>query len=460
MTQATKSSGTPVKVLHVAVVERQKIVQEEKQSKPGPLRIGSGAKADLRVSSEIVGEEFGLFSHEGGRYALHFCDGMEGRIQLAGEQVQSFDELKSTGKAQAHRGGHRVVLSDESRGRVMVGETTFLFKFQPLAAAEPPPALPPGLKGGALLNLDRQFWAILVVVAASVVSFVSYARSVPYIAPSSIEEISEKFQRLIVPDIVPAPEQSPAQKEEADPGKADKKKEEKKVAKEKAKKKDDKKPAPKAKADVDPEAAARARKAAIRKKVAGKGLLGVLGAKRGGGSAVADIFSEGGGDDELGSAFSGIQGVELADGSARGTRGGGAGKGAGIGELGTAGGGNVKTGTKREAAVSGRATAETPEVDGELSQAELSRVMRRQLKALRGCYESALKRNRKLSGKLVIQFEITEAGRTSAVEFDDVSLGSRDVEKCIRRRMRFWRFPKPKGGSVFVSYPIVFAPSS
>ena len=85
--------------------------------------------------------------------------------------------------------------------------------------------------------------------------------------------------------------------------------------------------------------------------------------------------------------------------------------------------------------------------------------MKRQLTALRDCYERALKRDRTLKGKIVIRFEIDEQGRTTNIEFED-SMGNKDVLTCIKGRAKYWRFPKPEGGSVFVAYPIVFTPSS
>jgi hypothetical protein len=33
------------------------------------------------------------------------------------------------------------------------------------------------------------------------------------------------------------------------------------------------------------------------------------------------------------------------------------------------------------------------------------------------------------------------------------------VNSCILDRARAWRFPQPSGGSVFVSFPLVFTPS-
>ena len=60
----------------------------------------------------------------------------------------------------------------------------------------------------------------------------------------------------------------------------------------------------------------------------------------------------------------------------------------------------------------------------------------------------------------MIKFEIDDSGRTSNIEFEEDSLGSGEVKECISRRAKYWRFPKPDGGSVFVAYPLVFTPAS
>jgi outer membrane biosynthesis protein TonB len=317
--------------------------------------------------------------------------------------------------------------------------------------------LPSDARGSILQNIDAQFAGIFVLVAPLQISLVTYARSLPYIEPSSIEQVGERYQKIIMPDRIPEPPKDTQADQNAGKDKA----KEKEKGKDEGKKGTAKK-GPAKKTDQDQEAAARARKEAITKAVAGKGLLRVLGAKGKGEGAINDVFSEGGAVGNLGDAFSGIQGVDVAgSGGERGTRGGGSGEGVGIGNLQTEGGGNVKTGGKgAEAAVAGSLKTEAPEVDGKLSQSEITGVMKRQIKALRDCYESALKRNRQLSGKLVIRFEIDDAGRTQNIEFEEDSLGSPDVKECISRRAKYWRFPKPEGGSRFVAYPIVFTPAA
>ncbi|MEM1024079.1 MAG: AgmX/PglI C-terminal domain-containing protein [Myxococcota bacterium] len=450
---ANQKTDNGPKVLRIGIVQRGKIIDEREMKKRETVSIGSGAKATFQVSADGMPKVFDLFDYDGKQYWLRYSDSMNGRVQSDAGQVQTFENFKESGQVVERKGSKAVPLPDSSRGKVVIGDVTVLFQFKPKAAAPVKPVLPAELRGSVLQALDMQFAVILLVVFISSIATIAWAKyeARNYVEPMSIEEVDERFQRLIMPKREPQPPREEVAKKSDDEGK--KKKEKKKEPEKKAEKKEEPKD------PVDAEAAARARKQAVKEKVAGKGLLKVLGAKGEGGSgALADVFSEGGEDGSLADAFSGVQGVDVAS-EGTSTRGGGSGEQVGIGALGTEGGGNVKTGTKKETAIRGTAQAQAPDVDGDLSAAKINRVMRRQKGAIQACYESALKRNRNLKGKLIIDFEILENGRTDNIDFGG-SLRSKDLESCIRRRARSWRFPRPSGGSVFVSFPFVLEPAS
>ncbi|MBK8012230.1 MAG: energy transducer TonB [Deltaproteobacteria bacterium] len=467
MSASTQQSGTEKaagpKVLRIGIVQRGKIIEERELKKRETVSIGTHQKATFQVTSDALPKVFNLFDYDGKEYHLRFTSEMDGRVQLDGQQqVNDFRAYVGSGQSARRGDADSLRLTDDSRGKVMIGDLTVLFQFKTLSAEGAKVVLPSDIRGSLLENIDMQFALIFVITAIIQISIVGYARSLPYVEPTSIEQVGTKYQRLIMPDRVPeAPRNVEEATAEAEEGKTDEEKpdeEEKTPAKEPAKK-------PAKQSTVSAEEAARARKAAIASKVAGKGLLRVLGARReggAGGGALSDVFEEGGAVGDLGSAFSGIAGVDIAEeGGAAGTRGAGAGEQVGIGTLVTEGGGSVKAAAKQETEVRGSAQAGgAPEVDGDLSQDQINGVMKRQLKALRSCYENALKRDKSLSGKIVIEFEILESGKTSNVKVRDVSLKSGEVAECIARRAKFWRFPKPDGGSVLVAYPVVFTPSS
>lgn len=450
---ATKTDSGQ-KVLRIGIVQRGKIIDERELKRRETVSIGTDPKAMFTVASDGLPAHFDLFDYDGKNYHIRYTPEMQGRVQSDGSKVMTFADFEQGGQATERKDARAVPLTDSSRGKVIIGDVTVLFQFKARAAAPVRPVLPAELRGSFLQTIDTQFAAILTIVAIVCVSIVAYARSLPYVEPTSIEEIDQRFQRLIMPDRIPQPPKKQVAEIDEGPGEDEQEVEEKKEEPEKKEK-------PKPKAKTSGEKPAKAPREELAKKVAGKGLLKVLGANReGSGGALADVFSEGGDtESSLADAFSGVQGVDIASGSGqKGTRGGGSGEGVGIGELATEGGGSVESGKKTEARVAGSARAEAPEVDGELSADAIRSVMKRKMSAIKSCYESALKRDRDLKGKLIIEFEILETGRITGLYFGG-SLKSSDIESCIKSRARSWRFPKPDGGTVFVSIPVVLTPS-
>jgi hypothetical protein len=76
-------------------------------------------------------------------------------------------------------------------------------------------------------------------------------------------------------------------------------------------------------------------------------------------------------------------------------------------------------------------------------------------KALQYCYLTEVKQDPKLGGKLTAAVLIDESGRASKVNATGVS---RNVERCIERRLRAIQFPKPVGGPVLAYIPFTFEP--
>jgi TonB family protein len=77
---------------------------------------------------------------------------------------------------------------------------------------------------------------------------------------------------------------------------------------------------------------------------------------------------------------------------------------------------------------------------------------------IKACYESALKRNPKLKGKIAIRFTILETGGLADVSAAQNSMGAADVASCIMNTMRSWRTQFRPSGPVVVEYPFVFSP--
>jgi hypothetical protein len=79
--------------------------------------------------------------------------------------------------------------------------------------------------------------------------------------------------------------------------------------------------------------------------------------------------------------------------------------------------------------------------------------------ALAACYESELKRNRSLKGRITVQLTVATDGRARAVEVDPGSLGSRAVTDCIEALVRRWTFPTRPDDEVPLQFPVLFSPA-
>lgn len=103
--------------------------------------------------------------------------------------------------------------------------------------------------------------------------------------------------------------------------------------------------------------------------------------------------------------------------------------------------------------------AGSQEATGKLEAAAIKAVMNKNASGFKYCYERSLAKNPSLQGKVTISFTIGTKGTVTRAEVKGTSLDDAEVEKCILNRMKKLRFPKPKGGAVKVSYPLIFKPS-
>ena len=100
---------------------------------------------------------------------------------------------------------------------------------------------------------------------------------------------------------------------------------------------------------------------------------------------------------------------------------------------------------------------EETEVEGGLTADQIARVVKKNLGAVRYCYERQLAANPNLYGKIKVQFVIAPTGKVSTQSIKSTTMNSALVEGCILRKIKRWAFPLPKGGTeVAVSYPFYF----
>ncbi|MFT3710107.1 MAG: AgmX/PglI C-terminal domain-containing protein [Archangium sp.] len=433
------------KLLRIALIQGSKITEDRTLKRRASVSVGQNATNTIVVPVSNLPPSFTLFEVVNDQYSLVFSNTMEGKISVAGAQDIPLSEAISRGVAKARGDKYVIALTDQSKGRVALGEVSLLFQFV-APPPEPPRAdLPLEVRGSLLKQVDQFFFLIL---AASLFIHFSGATFIACQPPVeerelTLDELPDRFVKAMMPVEVKPPPKT----EVADKGKEEDKKEDKKEV---ADKKADK---PVTSAD---------KKAALQAKVAKSGLLKVIGSA-GGAGAFEDVLGGSNGVGDVASALSGASGVGVAtaDALAGGPKGGAAGNAAGIGDLGTSGGGNVALAEKGNATVRGGVSMQAPEVESsDVDREKLAAYVRSRKGAIQQCYEKELKRNPSLKGKVVVRFNITPAGRTSDIDIEENTLGNEAVASCIKTTIRGWVFPFKPDSEVPVAYPFVFAPAS
>ena len=443
------------KVLRIGVVQDGRILEERHLGQPGDVTIGQDAKkCSLYLPVDVLPDSQPVFEYRQKQYHLVFSEDMQGRVDL-GSSTVDLGTLISQGQAQARDDVYVLPLPEGARGQLVMGEVSLFFQFIP---PTPPPTkadLPPDMQGSAWRSMDRMF---LTILAASLLLHFSCATLIIAARPPpepelSLDQLDDRFARVFIP---PKQEKPTRPMETAQAARADGKDDPPKPDGEDKAQAEASKPSGAQDADT--------RRAEVVKKVAGKGLLKILGSSGSGGGAFSDVLggSTGGGD--IAEALAGAGGVGIATTEASvgpgGPRGGGTGSVAGIGELGTSGGGNVDLGTKKEVQVSGRVSSAAPEVDStEVDREAVARYVKARLKAIQDCYEKELKRNPSLRGKVIVRFNILPSGRTGDIDIEENTLGNDAVASCIRTKIRGWTFPFKPDEEVPVAYPFVFSPA-
>lgn len=79
-------------------------------------------------------------------------------------------------------------------------------------------------------------------------------------------------------------------------------------------------------------------------------------------------------------------------------------------------------------------------------------------KFFRQCYTTALEKNAKLKGKLIVEFIVMENGKVGDATVRRNKLGSPAVAECVLGGLKRMRFPKPYEGNVRISHTFNFLP--
>ncbi len=152
--------STGPKVLRIGLVAAGRLLEERIVKQRTSVTVGPSEKSTFVVQANLPAG-FKLFELIGGDYYLNFLDGMTGRIALA---TGITDLVALKGQAKRVGPAYQVRLTEEARGKIVLGTTTFLFQFVAPPPVQPRPQLPLSVKGGVASQID---WSLTIIAAFS-----------------------------------------------------------------------------------------------------------------------------------------------------------------------------------------------------------------------------------------------------------------------------------------------------
>ncbi len=483
---ATPPAAGP-KALRIGVIQGVRVIEERILPRKGAVTFGTGPGNTFSLAASDLPKSVTLFEPRGDGYELVLDDQVQGRLESA-EGKRDFTSLRASATKQG--GAYRFPLTEASKGRVRLSpEITVLFHFVDPPPVAVVPTMPAEVTGGLVRSVEPIFTAVLTASFLVHFAFGIFIKVTEPPAPPSVEDLKQLVERIQPPKVetkVPPPKtttptdtgkpEGPGRSDGDTGGKTKSSGGDSDGGTKQAASGGSGKAGTGGSGGTGPD------RDAVRKGIAGKGILQLIGGRGGGGGdgggAVGSVFgSSGTVSDDIGGALAGTAGVGIAGGAGggsgvtrRGTGGGGGGgdgsggggvggDAVGIGQLATAGGGSVNTGTKQATTVVARVTSDDiGEIDGKIDKKSVAATIRRRQDGFQACYETALKANSKLAGKLVVEFTIAESGQVSEARVEKDGVGSAEVANCVVGLLRRLKFPAPSDGEVTITNTFVFQP--
>ncbi len=441
---ATRGSKVPQqgprpRILRIGVLLGGKIVEERLIRERTSVTIGQSMKNTFSIPVEGLPLELTLFSLEDGKYHLRFLNKMDGRLS-SGDQVNTLDALKGRGAAN-HGDYWSVPLSNNSRGKLSLGDLTILFQFVTEPPRQPKPMLPASVRGTFADRFDPRLSVILgasIIIHFAIV-IVALTTDVPidngmaeraYNLTFTQEEYNVQLEQPKV--------EAPVEQAGSDAGSAEKKEEEKKV--------------PVVKKPAEPAGGDGRDKAAdiqLQQEENARAMADLLTGEGADGTSEGDMSRRRPGADlgqQIADVREGGKVVSVGGGGGRGPRGNGdprVGTGKGP-DINGPGGTETAGGPKVEKAPTGRIQVSDKQTFDESSLTPdivLSKIQSAYMAGLKRCYKEHLKKDASARGKVTLSLTVNETGRTvkgSAKGF------ASEVDECIGAQMSSWRFPVPK----------------
>jgi hypothetical protein len=453
--------GPRRRILRIGVLLGGKIIEERLVRERTDVTIGQSAKNTFSIPLETLPRQWPLFAIENDQYQLRFTQQMDGRISDGG-QVYPLDVLKN--QTAQNRGDHWVLpLSDQSRGKVAIGELTLLFQFVTEPPKQPRPMLPASVRGTFADRIDPR---LAVILSISIIAHFAMALVAWFHDPANRGGLAERaynmtFTAQTYDEAFPVPELPTEPTGEATqpaPASGGEKTPDKKPAGG-----GDKKPA----GDSGKSDGGRNSNDAVALQEEASRFADALFSDDEGGSGLSGDMSRRKPGTDLGQQLNDVKEsgktVAVGGGSGRGTRGDGdprTGTGKGPAIDGPSGPVSAGGGKGEEKVPSGRISVSDKEgFDSSTLTPDqvLAKIMSAYMSGLKRCHKETLKKDPSARGKVTLKFTVNESGRvasSAAKGFDS------ELDACIKSRMETWRFNEPKdsdGDPTDASFQITLA---
>lgn len=452
--RAPKQQEQP-KVLRIGVFLGGKVVKERLVRPGSDVTVGTSPRNTFVVEAEGFPARIVLFTSKGPRFALSFTKEMSGKIQLD-SGVATFDQLREKPDTVKKGESWSVPLTEQSRGKVTIGDLTILFQFVP-APPESARVVAAGDFRPKLLDDDDPvflgFLALFSALAAVLMVYV-YNTEPPELV--RLEDIPDRFADVLMEPTEPKDPVEEPELLESDEGTIAKKEQEPEDGPKEAK--------PKSEAEAKAAAAAAAakkREDTIQRSKLLTALIGTRG-ETNSGQMIEDLLGDN--DNRMGDLASALQNVDgtavASEASIAANKGATDGRGAGdasIGDLARTGTGEGQgVGSGPGTTVSGRADIGGIDAGAAEGADSATKTIKKYRGQVQSCYERILKSNPNVKGRLAIAIDVS-AGRVTSVSIDDNGTKNGELEECVKAAVRRWRFDAEVTGTVYPTF--VLAPS-
>jgi hypothetical protein len=442
-------AATGPKVLRIGVVQGGRVMEERIIKQRVHVTVGPNEKNLFVVGGESLPASFRLFELVGNDYHLNFLDGMSGRIALP-TGISDLNVLRGQAK-RTPQGAYQVRLTEDSRGKVVVGDITFLFQFVAPPPIQPKPQLPVAVLRGAS-GID---WNTTMIAALSFLIHFLALGSIysDWLDPVIDDEVSvanlvDSLKSLPAP---PPPEEKVVE-EKTDQKVEEKAKEEPKSTASQSNQK-----------SADSGKVSAAEKASLMQE-AERVMLETLAALSNTGPATEGVLNRsdvamgaldaaaasdkavGSGSDPLGLGRAG--GGTLRPGE----------QGGGLGGLASTGRGTGTEGSGKGTTVSGP-KAGMPGVSSSVAGGNISnaaKVVAAMRAAFRACYQKGLDQNPDSQGSIKMAIKVGPGGEVTGVTATPSGNLPPGVIDCVTARARRAQFDPPEGGAATVQVPVTF----